>query len=257
MGRRKHPRGQPEANDAPRGAPRASHHTPPGHAPQDPPAPVLAQWPSAVVRVFGLSWPPWGRTLPPHITRVYALRSVERMLIEESESKVGLETGGVLVGFVDRKLDGVVITAASGPGPKAHHGPTSFNRDREFCQAFIDQHAGDSDGRIDFVGEWHKHPEPDPWPSAVDRNTYMRLAADPATHVKRPVILITGTEPDRGPRRRRIDHYVGVNAFVFRADGFEPREIRWLPNEGYIDLLREHEREHGVPNDAGESETAL
>lgn len=66
-----------------------------------------------------------------------------------------------------------------------------------------------------------------------------RLAVDPSAHVARPVILITGAEPSRGPRHRRFDRYVGVNGFVFRADGLA-REIRWLPDEAYLDLLSEH-----------------
>lgn len=199
---------------------------------------AVRQWPFAIARAIGLPWPTPRDPLPAHIARVYALRSVERTVAEQSEAKVGLETGGVLVGFMDRMLNAIVITGASGPGPKAHHGRTTFNRDREFCQAFIDRHAGDTDGRIDFVGEWHKHPEPDPWPSSVDQRTYRHLAVDPDSHIDRPVILITGTVPERGPRRRRKDRYVGVNAFVFRADGFEPREVRWLPDEAYLDLLR-------------------
>lgn len=239
MGRRKGTSGEHEEG-APRRPPRSrGRRAPEDREPHAPSTLAAARWVGTVVRVLGLQRPERG-TLPPHVARVYALRSVERVLIEESEAKVGLETGGVLVGFVDAKLDAVVITGASGPGANARHGPTSFNRDREFCQAFIDRHAGDTQGRIDFVGEWHKHPEPDPWPSPVDRDTYMRLAVDPAAHVERPVVLITGTEPARGPRRRRIDRYVGVNGFAFRADGFEPREIRWLPDEAYLDLLGGH-----------------
>lgn len=182
-----------------------------------------------------------GLILPPHLARVYALRSVEHTLKSESESKAGVETGGVLVGFLDHKLDAVVVTAASGPGPRARHGAFSFNRDRAFCQAFIDRHAAESAGCIDFVGEWHKHPEPNPWPSPTDCSTYVTLAIDDTSHVDRPVVLISGTTRTREIGWRWVEAYVGVNAFVFRANGFEQRSIRWLPDEAYDDLIA-----HGV-----------
>ncbi|MDB4873811.1 MAG: hypothetical protein JWM41_257 [Gemmatimonadetes bacterium] len=182
-----------------------------------------------------------GLVLPSHLARVYALRSVEQTLKSESESKAGVETGGVLVGFLDHKLDAVVVTAASGPGPGARHSAFSFNRDRAFCQAFIDRHAAESAGCIDFVGEWHKHPEPNPWPSPTDCSTYVKLAIDANSHVDRPVVLISGTTRTREIGWRWVEAYVGVNAFVFRAHGFEQRPIRWLPDEAYDDLIA-----HGV-----------
>lgn len=215
-------------------------------------------------------------TRAPHFDAVYALRSVERTLAAESERMAGFETGGVLVGFIDSRRNAVVVTAASGPGPNAHHGPFSFNRDRAFCQAFLDRHASATGGVIDFVGEWHKHPEADPRPSGVDVDTYRRLARDSTAHIDRPVVIITGTvpagappagslrpswpfpkalasspaaRPARGgaamgrvngfPHERRGDRYVRANAFVFRADGYEPRAIRWLPDDAYDDLLRD------------------
>lgn len=159
-------------------------------------------------------------------------------MARETQAKVSLETGGVLVGFLDSRLDAVVITAASGPGPKAHHGVFTFNRDREFCQDFIDRHAGDSSGVIDFVGEWHKHPEVNPSPSPTDCSTYRRLSVDKNSHVDRPVVLITGARRVQDAGKPRREEYVCVNAFVFRADGFETRAIRWLPDEAYAELLR-------------------
>ena len=173
--------------------------------------------------------------LPAHYDRVYVLEAAVHTMAMESEFKPGVETGGVLVGFVDSDLNAVVVTAASGPGPNALHTPNTFNRDRAFCQAFLERHVAATSGVVDFVGEWHKHREPDPQPSPIDANTYCGLAQDPACHLALPLVLIVGTATRR--RKLRVEQYVGVNAFVFRADGFVQRPIRQLPDEAYKDLL--------------------
>lgn len=175
--------------------------------------------------------------LPAYYERVYVLDSAIRTLAEESEAKPGIETGGVLVGFADTDLNAVVVTAASGPGPNAHHGRNTFDRDRAYCQEFLDRHAAATDGIVDFVGEWHKHREPDPWPSSTDVRTYRTLAADPNCHLALPVVLITGVRTvSRMPVK---EAYVHVNAFVFRQDGFVSRRVRLLQSEAYADLLVE------------------
>jgi len=162
---------------------------------------------------------------------VYLLRSVELTLIAETEKRPGVETGGVLVGFVDARLIAVVVTAASGPGPRATHGRYHFNRDARFCQRFLDESASATRGVVDFVGEWHKHPEPDPHPSSQDRATYVALAGRGASDTPRPLVLIVGTWPT--PRGHV---YVGTNAFVFSADGFEQRKVEWRADDAYADL---------------------
>lgn len=170
----------------------------------------------------------------PHYERVYIVESAIRDIAQECEQRSGLETGGVLVGFIDSRLYAVVVTAASGPGPHAHHGPTTFNRDPVFCQAFLDRHVTVSKGVVDFVGEWHKHREPDPWPSSVDINTYRKLALDPRCHLALPLVLIAGTEVRT--RSSTVDQFVQVKAFVFRVDGFVHRQVRQLPDDAYHDL---------------------
>jgi integrative and conjugative element protein (TIGR02256 family) len=145
-----------------------------------------------------------------------------------------VETGGVLAGFVDSVLNAVVITAASGPGPKAIHGRYNFNRDAEFCQRFLNRQARLTSGVIDFVGEWHKHPETDPHPSPQDIDTYRKLAANKDANVPMPVLLIIGTYPQL---RRARDAYARLNAFVFSRKGFVDRDVRWLADDAYLDLL--------------------
>lgn len=172
---------------------------------------------------------------PPHYRRICSLRSVEAALAVESERMVGVETGGVLAGFIDPRLDALVIVAASGPGSRALHLPALFNRDPAYCQAWLDKLAAASSGRVDFVGEWHKHREPDPTPSPTDRDTFTRLAANADCHLTRIALLIAGTAAvGRWPRRR--DEYVRANGWSVRADGLVARDVEWLPDEAYSDL---------------------
>jgi integrative and conjugative element protein (TIGR02256 family) len=173
--------------------------------------------------------------LPDYYQRVYVVESAMQAMARETEMKPGLETGGVLVGFVDSALHAVVVIAASGPGPHAQHGPNTFNRDREHCQAFLDRYVEMTHGVADFVGEWHKHREPDPRPSPTDVQTYRRLAADPACHCALPLVLITGAcVISHYPLS---EQYVRVNAFVFRRDGYIHQSVRTLLDEAYQDLL--------------------
>lgn len=68
---------------------------------------------------------------------------------EETISRAGTETGGVLVGTMD--LNGTIrVEQASGPGPKAIHSATGFERDVEFCQRFLETHAA---AGLVYVGE--------------------------------------------------------------------------------------------------------
>jgi len=78
-----------------------------------------------------------------------------------------VETGGVLAGYTDEGGD-IVITDASEPGPKAIKLPTKFEKDVEYCQAFLDHLFTISDKQIIYVGEWHSHPSHRNKPSGVD-----------------------------------------------------------------------------------------
>ncbi|MBI3568898.1 MAG: Mov34/MPN/PAD-1 family protein [Gemmatimonadetes bacterium] len=171
---------------------------------------------------------------PPYFSEVCILCEVERAIAREAEARVGLETGGVLIGFTDQSRNAVVVVGASGPGPRARHRRDAFNRDRAFCQAYLDAAAQRSGGRIDFVGEWHKHREPDPYPSPTDQATYRALAADPRAGLAQVVVLIAGTTPQSRPTAE--DRYARTRPFVFVRTGFAPRALRILPNAAYADL---------------------
>lgn len=121
--------------------------------------------------------------LPPHL---------EAMMREETLRHGASETGGLLVG--KREGDTVKIVAASGPGPQAVHKPTIFERDGAFSQAWLEQTMKDHGGKVEYVGEWHSHPNSVPIPSRRDITSLREIGLDPNYLTDCPVMLIVGKQ---------------------------------------------------------------
>jgi integrative and conjugative element protein (TIGR02256 family) len=79
---------------------------------------------------------------------------------------------------------------ATSPGLDAIHQRSYFLRDRKYCQAEIDRHYRDSNGFIDYVGEWHKHPTTETTLSTTDRHSLEDIAASENYETNQPVMLV-------------------------------------------------------------------
>lgn len=124
----------------------------------------------------------------------------------EAERGLSNETGGVLVGY--REPSGAVIVVhATGPGPKAVHTPIRFQRDGDYAQAEVDRLHAASDGRHDYVGEWHTHPAPI-GPSGVDREGMAWISDNPAYGTPEPLLVIL-----------QRTHWRGWRPLVYRWSG--------------------------------------
>jgi len=107
----------------------------------------------------------------------------------ESRKARCVETGGPLVGYV--ATDGVlVVSDATGPGPKARLEHYSVTIDGEYAQKFCDQNNRESDGRIDYVGDWHRHPGISLKPSEHDISAMKVMANFEFSPTKHPISLI-------------------------------------------------------------------
>lgn len=84
-----------------------------------------------------------------------------------------LETGGVLVGW--RSGGDRVVAAALGPGPRALHGRHMFIPHDAWQIAAIDRLFALSGGDLDYLGDWHTHPDGIAAMSALDRKTLRKL----------------------------------------------------------------------------------
>jgi len=111
----------------------------------------------------------------------------------EVSKSIGIETGGILIGFRARNGK-VVIVRATGPGPKAVRTPTWFDRDVEYCQQQLKE-ASDLLGlKGQYVGEWHFHPVGSSEPSGRDIRSMGEIAAQINYATDEPIMLIVSPE---------------------------------------------------------------
>src|SRR5688572_10984246 len=85
------------------------------------------------------------------------------------------ETGGILLGHaLDQQT--VRVAEVSPPGPRAIKLPFYFSRDTKFLQRWLELRYARSDGRDDYLGEWHVHHALGVLPSCIDRRSLWRIA---------------------------------------------------------------------------------
>jgi integrative and conjugative element protein (TIGR02256 family) len=137
--------------------------------------------------------------IPPHPGCLYCAHENKSALFIDSRSlqfmqelvaqDPGRETGGVLAGYLDENGD-IRITNASCPGPNAVCTAKEFKKDVTYCQKFLDELIGRSDGKITYVGEWHSHPSPNNKPSSTDINSLSEIAYQKEYLTEKPVMII-------------------------------------------------------------------
>jgi integrative and conjugative element protein (TIGR02256 family) len=136
--------------------------------------------------------------------------SVLDFIEEESAKATRTETGGVLAGRGELMQADVHVTHASAPGPRARKTMLSFARDTLYCQKFLDRIAVESEGQIDYLGEWHKHHEVEPRPSGRDIATSRDIALNPYYHVELCLLLIIGRSNHRNSLRSFVVYPSGM-----------------------------------------------
>jgi len=98
------------------------------------------------------------------------------------------ETGGALVGHLEGHH--LVITSASGPGPRAELRMRSVLIDGEHATRFCARVRSQTDGADDYVGDWHCHLGYSLEPSELDYDAMKTMATfESATNVN-PVSVI-------------------------------------------------------------------
>lgn len=100
-----------------------------------------------------------------------------------------IETGGVLAGFINETGD-IVVTNASGPGPKAEKSSTYFKKDIVYCQQFLDDLFINSNKQIVYIGEWHSHPNEKNQPSGTDIKSLEDVAVQKEYLTDMPAMII-------------------------------------------------------------------
>jgi len=113
-----------------------------------------------------------------------------RRMLDEAEARYPDETGGVIVGY-RVGLDECVITAVSGPGPRAVHAATRFKPDHEFQVEWLAQRYAASKQVETYLGDWHTHPNATAAePSWTDRRAAAAIADYADARATIPVMVI-------------------------------------------------------------------
>jgi integrative and conjugative element protein (TIGR02256 family) len=162
--------------------------------------------------------------------RVFALGPVFTTLAREGDQYRFCETGGVLFGYHTDDND-LVITQATGPGPRARHGWRSFEPDTRYCQERLEAVFQESEGAISYVGEWHTHPHGGLRPSRLDFESMMELARDPDVRLRQPALWIFRPASLLG-WKRPAEHAVWVlDSSMLRWQRASPQWLNRIPGE--------------------------
>src|SRR5438067_13197505 len=119
--------------------------------------------------------------------KVFISRSAFNTICEESARFSDLETGGILVGY--HVGDSIVITAATGPGPRAKHRHDGLDLDLSHITGELNR--SQQTPPLGYEGNWHSHPNPNiMWPSPTDQRLQRGILGSPDYDVDSVLLII-------------------------------------------------------------------
>ncbi|MDE5465936.1 MULTISPECIES: Mov34/MPN/PAD-1 family protein [unclassified Bradyrhizobium] len=115
---------------------------------------------------------------------VWLSSRVMQSMSEDAQDLSPLENGGILLGW--RSGEDRIVVDLRGPGPLALHGRHCFVPDHKWQVAELDRAFKTSAGDLDYLGDWHSHPDGIAEMSDLDSATLLRIARK----VNSPLMLI-------------------------------------------------------------------
>lgn len=109
-------------------------------------------------------------------------------MLAEVQLRHPLETGGVLMGYVDGP--GAVVVAATTPGLRAVHRDDGYIPDHDHDEVAVATVYAASRRRAQYLGDWHAHPTGAGTTSLRDRRTMAHIARAQDARCPRPLMLI-------------------------------------------------------------------
>ena len=102
------------------------------------------------------------------------------------------ESGGILFGKKKEKAEEYHIVDLTFPNENDSSTRFSFLRNAKAAQIVINNIWEESDGYINYIGEWHTHPEKNPTPSGTDIKTYKKISKDSSSLFPISINIIFG-----------------------------------------------------------------
>jgi len=147
----------------------------------------------------------------PDVVELVMTDEVKQTIIDMTESSLEVETGGLLVGFVDDKKRAVTLRA-TGPGPKAKRTATLFRRDVDYVQMELERASSELGQKGSYIGEWHSHLSPEVDPSPTDIDSLLGISKAHNYLNRCPVLVIAGLDH----QNRRL---AALKSYVFPQSG--------------------------------------
>lgn len=97
------------------------------------------------------------------------LESFRQNKVEDKES------GGILIGRFIIGTNDVVIHEVTIPTKADRRNRSFFKRSKKATQNLINAMWKNSNGTLNYLGEWHTHPEDIPSPSEIDLNNWYKI----------------------------------------------------------------------------------
>lgn len=102
------------------------------------------------------------------------------------------EKGGILLGMYDKDNQYYQITDFTVPTEHDNSGPSHFVRNKDVAQKEINRQWMESDGLVNYLGEWHTHAQVNPKPSIVDLSLLRQIIKDHSSLWPHLLMLILG-----------------------------------------------------------------
>ncbi|WOF41717.1 Mov34/MPN/PAD-1 family protein [Sphingopyxis indica] len=126
---------------------------------------------------------------------IWLARKIMAEMEDLASSSFPLETGGILLGWRDG--NDRIVTGLIGPGPRALHGRHMLLPDGVWQRAQLRAIFDSTGGDLDYLGDWHTHPDGLAAMSEIDKRTLSKIER----RVKAPLMaILAGAETgwDRG-----------------------------------------------------------
>ncbi len=104
------------------------------------------------------------------------------------------ESGGILLGKKIQNHPTYVLTEISEPTKRDERKRFSFLRDKNSAQHIINQRWNETNGIVNYLGEWHTHPEYSPIPSQTDKKLICQVINDNSNVFTKVFLIIVGMD---------------------------------------------------------------